>query len=889
MDPARFRRLMALVGEAIQMPPERGDAWLGERCGSDPELLEEARSLVALSRTGSADGLTMELEAGVAREAAQVSDAPRPLPERIGPYLIREILGEGGMGIVYGGRQEEPIQRDVAVKVVRAGLFAPTLLARFEVERRTLASLDHPGIAHVFDAGSTEEGLPWVAMERVRGQPLTQFCNDRGLSLRERLTLFQQVLAAVQHAHQKAVVHRDLKPSNVLVVDVDGVPFPKVIDFGVARVTSDALEAAPARTAVGTVVGTLEYMSPEQAISPGKGVDTRSDIYSLGVMLYELLTGALPFPGDALRSATPGELERILGDTEPPTASRRVATSPGIAAMSSRAGPMTPARLSRALRGDLDNILGMALRKDPAQRYQSAAEFREDLQRYLEGRPVRARPATLTYRTRRFVGRHKAGVFGTAATVALLVAVTGIFTGRLADERDRARMESATAEEVSSFMQRLFEVSDPSEALGEAVTARELLDAGADYVEGGLSGQPEVQARMMRVIGDAYRGLGLLEQAHPLLKAALERHLELYGPDHGEVAASQIGLGHLLTALGDPVAAEALHREALATRRQLHGPDHPAVAGALGALARTLEEKADVPEAEERYREAIDLSLRHLPPDHPDVALLQVRLGAMLRLHGRFDEAEPLLREGLAAQRAHHGDRHPRLATGVRHLGALLREQGDYQESAALYQEAVAIRRALLGDDHPDLAATLSSYGLLLRMMGESDLAIAALREAVDIVERTYQEPHPHLGHSLHNLALELGRAGRRDEARALFERAVQVHELALPQGHPDRAHSILGLAWIHMDEDRAGEAEPFFREALAIRREALPPDHRDVGGALSDLGECLRVQGRYAEAEPLLLEAHGILVASEGASGRRASRAAGRLVQLYEGWGRAH
>ena len=888
MDRPRFRRLMDLVAHAIELPRDVGDAWLRETCGTDLEMLQEARSLVELSRTGDADGLTAEVEGGIAREAAEVSDGARPMPTRIGPYRVREVLGEGGMGIVYGARQEEPVRRDVAVKVVRAGIHAPKLLARFEAERQTLAALDHPHIAHLLDAGSTEDGLPWVAMEWVRGRPIHEFCHAEGLDLRQRLGLFQKVLGAVQYAHQRAIVHRDLKPSNILVTRVDGEPSPKVIDFGVARVTSDALGAAAhAPTAVGTVIGTLEYMSPEQAVGPETGVDTRSDIYSLGVMLYELLTGSLPFSGQVLRSASPADLERLLQGTEPPTASRRVLTRSGEADPPSRPPDMEPARLARALRGDLDNIVGMAMRKDPARRYTSAAEFSEDIQRYMEGRPVRARPATLPYRTRRFVGRHKAGVVGTAAAVLALVGVTGMFTTRLATERDRARMEAATAEEVSSFLQRLFEVSDPSETLGESVTARELLDEGAMYVETALAGQPEVQARMMRVIGDAYRRLGLWDQARPLLEAALAVHQGLHGTLHPEVTASQYSLGNLLSDLGELSAAEALHREALQSWRSLYGPDHIRVAESLESLAEVLERGGHVEGAEELYREAIDLHRRVGPPGSPEVSWLQVKLGAMLRLHGRFDEAEPFLREGLAAQREHYGDRHPRLATGARHLAALLREQGRYEEAAVLYREAISLRRQILGDDHPDLVATLNSYALLLQRMDDTDGAIANLEEAIGIQERALMGPHPNLGHSYHNLAIQLANAGRRAEAEEWFRKALEMQDQTLPEDHHDRAHPLLGLAWIRMDENRPVEAEPLFREALAIRQAALPGDHRDVGGALSDLGACLTVQERYEEAEALLLEAHRILLASEGTEGRRATRAAGRLAELYESWGR--
>ena len=887
MDPERFRRLMDLVGSALERPEGERDAWLAEECGTDAELLAEARSLLAYAPETSPESLTERLEAGVADAASRMTGGRAPVPERIGPYQILEVLGEGGMGIVYGAQEESPLRREVAVKVLRVGVHGPRFVARFESERTTLASLDHPNIAHIFEAGTTEEGLLYFTMEWVRGEPITDHCDSRRLAVPERLRLFQQVLSGVQHAHQKAVVHRDLKPSNVLVADAGGEPIAKVIDFGVARVTAPEPGVSTAHTAVGAVLGTLEYMSPEQATGAAAGVDTRSDIYSLGVLLYELLAGRLPFASDRLREASPGEMERLLHETEPPSPSRSVIIGQDTARERARVRGTGPDRLARALRGDLDNIVGKAMRKDPGRRYASAAEFHDDIQRYLEGRPVTARPATLGYRTRRFVGRHRVGVLGTAAALLLVVGMTAAFTMRLAVERDRAQLEAETAGQVAAFLQQLFEAPDPSESLGEEVTVRELLDDGALAVQEGLAGQPEVQARMMRAMGSAYQGLGLYDHARPLLEGSLERHRFLHGDDHEEVAASQAALAVLLGEMGELDAAEALHRAALATRRSLLGAEHPLVSQSLSGLARVLERGGDISGAEALYEEALAQAERLHAPDGPEVAAIQVQLGGMLRLHGRFSEAEPLLRAGLAAQRAHYGDRHPRLASAVRHLAALLRDVGHYGEAEALYLEALAHRRAMLGDEHPTVATTLSSYALLLQRMGDGEGAIAALSESVQIMERAYTEPHPNLAHAYHNLAIQLSIAGRYDEASEWHARAAQVQEQVLPEDHGDRAHPVLGLAWIAMEEGRYADAEPLFRQALAIREAAFPPGHRDIGGTLSDLGAALTSQDRYEEAEATLLEAYEILVAAEGAEGRRATRAAGRLAQLYDAWDR--
>ncbi|MHB1326671.1 MAG: serine/threonine-protein kinase, partial [Gemmatimonadales bacterium] len=424
-DPARFRRLMTLVGEAMERAAAEREAWIAAQCADDPELLHEARSLLAQATTGGIDSLAAGVEARIAATAQTL--LPVAIPDRIGPYRVTGLLGEGGMGFVYAGHQESPIARDVAIKVVRGGLSTPSVAARFDLERRTLATLQHPHIAGLFDAGATADGLPYFAMELVRGVPITEYCDRHRLSIEARLDLFRQVLSAVHHAHQKAVVHRDLKPSNILVAEVDGVATPKVIDFGIARVLSGESGMTTAHTGQHALLGTREYMSPEQLSASADTVDTRSDIYSLAVLLYELLTGLLPFPSGQLRSASPLELERLIRDTDPPPPSRQVLAEAETGAARAAARGSTPRGLARSLQGDLDTIVGTAMRKDPAHRYPSAAQFAEDIGRYRSGLPIAARPATLRYYAGRFIRRHRVGVAGTATALVVLFATIGAF------------------------------------------------------------------------------------------------------------------------------------------------------------------------------------------------------------------------------------------------------------------------------------------------------------------------------------------------------------------------------------------------------------------------------------------------------------------------------
>jgi eukaryotic-like serine/threonine-protein kinase len=653
VDSAHFRRLMDLVGDALELPEAEREKWLAARTGDDRELIDEVRVLLAGASTDELDALTESLEDRVIRAARWVAGGRRTPPERVGPYAVRTVLGEGGMGVVYGARQEEPLRRDVALKVLHPGTHAPLILARFESERRTLASLDHPCIAHVYDAGTTEEGLPWFAMEWVRGEPLTKYCDQHRMGLEKRLALFQKVLSAVHYAHQKAVIHRDLKPSNVLVTEIDGEPVPKVIDFGIARVDGDATGLTTAHTAVGAVLGTLEYMSPEQALAPAAGVGTPSDIYSLGVLLYELVTGLLPFPGRTLRTAIPTELERLLRDTEPPPPSRKVGVeTDGDAAGRAQARGTDARRLSRALRGDLDNIVGMAMRKDPALRYSSVAQFSEDIQRLLEGRPVIARPATWSYRARRFIGRHRWGVMGSAAAVLAVTGMAATFTYHLAVERDRALTEAKKALQVTDFLQEIFRVSDPLSGNEGDVSARQLLDQAAERIATELGDQPEVRASLLGVMGMTYFGLGARDAAVRRLEEAVAVERSLHRGAHPDVATRLLELGTVQGELGNLGPSEEALREALALRRDLLGQRHAATAVTMTRLATTLRGRGEYGEAERIAREALGIQRLALGASHPDIAASLHALAFILRSQGRLREAEVHYREALEMRRA---------------------------------------------------------------------------------------------------------------------------------------------------------------------------------------------------------------------------------------------
>jgi non-specific serine/threonine protein kinase/serine/threonine-protein kinase len=658
----------------------------------------------------------------------------------------------------------------VALKVIKAGMDTAQVVSRFEAERQALALMDHPAIATVYDGGSTPEGRPYFAMEYVKGEPITNYCDRQRLTTQARLELFMQVCEGVQHAHQKGIIHRDLKPSNVLVTIQDDHPVPKIIDFGVAKATAQHLTERTLYTELGVMIGTPEYMSPEQAEMGGLDIDTRTDIYALGVILYELLTGVLPFERKELREAGFAEIQRTIREKEPPKPSTRI-TQLGQASTDAAAKRHTePRRLVSELRGDLDWVTMKALEKDRTRRYQTANALAADVRHHLSHEPVSAGPPSTVYRARKFVRRHRFGVAATA-TLALLLVAFGITMAvqaqRIARERDRANQEAAranqeaaranreaaAAKQVSDFLTGLFKATDPAEAKGDALTAREIVDRGVRRIDAELGGQPELQVRLLltisgvytelglyetslnldrrcldlarHVLGDAHREtaravgalgttllhLGRLSEAEPYLREVLVKREHLFGTSARETLWVRNNLAAVLFRQGKFAEAEQVFEQLVELRRQVLGLDDPDTLSALGNLAATQHVLGKWPEADQNYRTALEGTRRSKSEIDPSTLLIVHNLGELMILQRRFDDADRFLREALDGRRKVLPHDHPEVATTLSYYGALRNAQGRFSEAEGMLRESLAIYRAGEGKDSADIALAESRLG----------------------------------------------------------------------------------------------------------------------------------------------------------------------------------
>jgi serine/threonine-protein kinase len=865
MSSDRWHRIDQLFHSALECTSDERGPLLATACADDQELRAEVEALLtAHAKAGGVIDSPAFAEGLLILHEGQADPVPGG---RIGSYKIVHELGRGGMGTVYlATRDDEQYQKQAAIKLIKRGMDADFVIQRFRTERQILANLEHPNIARLIDGGATHDGQPYLVMEYVEGQPISSYCDRGQLSLTQRLNLFLTVCAAVQFAHQNLVVHRDIKPGNILVTP-DGVP--KLLDFGIAKLVDPTRADLGEQTATHLRVMTPEYASPEQV--RGQTITTASDVYSLGVLLYELLTGCRPY---RITSKTPAEIERVICEVEPEKPSHAVIDQSSVASDAKAGAESTSDKGSsahpeflihnrRSLRGDLDNIVLMAMRKEPKRRYVSVAQFADDIRRHLDGLPIIAHKDTVSYRSAKFIKRHKVAV--AAATLIALTIIGGalgvFWQARIArrqariaaQERDHARVEAAKAERTNEFLQDTLGFASQNwiagpNGKGPEATIGEALEQASEHAESELADQPAVLAGVLSTIGTAYLNQAKFDLAEKYMRRALELERKVDGDDSPQTARAMDDLGSVLTLKGDYGGAQTLFQDALTIYHKhfAEGSVRPVW------LVATLS-----------------------------------NLGLVKVAAGKPAEAETLLREALNLAPQITGKERLNVALAFAHLAQARVSQGDLEEGETLYRSALEEYRKLPGAERPEMADALSSLGELLRTKGKYAESESMLRAALEVAGRLNGENSPRVAIALTYLAQLLYLKGDYAAAEEATNRSLALCRQLLPAGHPAYAGPMTTLGLIMNRTGRSIQAESTLRQALAIRERVLPKGHWQIAATQGALGECLTSQKRYAEAEPLLIQSYDAVKQTQGEQNPRTLEARERLAVLYEAWGK--
>ena len=902
MTPERWARLQDIFHRASELAPDKQADFVRVSCEGDEELYREALSLIRSgAETGAANDFIQDAIGETAKDAVS-NHSGHARGKRIGAYEVIDTLGHGGMGVVYlAERADRQFQQRVAIKLVRGGLLDPEIAIRLRSERQILASLEHPNIARLLDGGATEDGVPYLVIEYIKGRPINEYCDDERLGVEDRLELFRTVCSAVHHAHRNLIVHRDLKPSNILVTP-EGVP--KLLDFGIAKI----LDASRTPHTVAVTQADLRLMTPEHA-SPeqvqGKPITTATDTYALGVLLYELLTGFRPFRVSGARMQ---QMEKIICEVSPTPPSTMVQRGTGVQEgedkrqyqitpdIISRLRNSTPEKLRRQFIGDLDNIVLMALRKEPERRYASVEQFSEDLRRYLEELPVVACADTWAYRSQKFIRRHAVGVV-MAAVFVLLLANFGIYMSVQRNEavrlQQRAEASSLAAKQreeesrqVSAFLVDLFWATDPSQAQGELPTAKDLLDEGVRKIDQ-LEDQPDTMAVLKDTMGRAYHGLGELKTASDLLRDALRiRKSVLSDGDEQSVLVKEslINLAAVLSEDARYVEARDLLHEAL--RINIATPEgRREQARAYSELGDLLQDQGEYEVAEGYYGQAKKIFADLYGEDSDEVAAVLNGWAQVIQVMGDYSRAESLFRDALRIAHDRHGERHPTSNIYLQNLAVVLQFQGEFAQAKPLYEKVIRTTIDIKGREHYDVITAMGNYGRLLYQMGEYSRAEDVMKETLDLAIGTRGAAHPDIGFHKQNLGRLYGHTGDFEQADKYLTEAVKFYRSTLGDNHARVASALVDLGEAEIKRGRSARAERLLKEALEIEAAVLPEDHWFVFHTRSLLGQALTDQGRYEEAEPLLLASYPALEETFGESDRRTEHSVSRLAALYEQW----
>ena len=862
MDSTRWERIQSLFHEVADLPEPEQRVFLKAACGDDDVLVADVLALVEEDARGASF-----LDRDLADVAQQVLDeaTSSALPfKEFGPYRIKKALGEGGMGVVYLAERVD-LGSLVAIKLLRDAWLSPARRERFASEQRTLAQLNHPSIARLYDADTLDDGTPWFVMEYVEGVPLTEYCREHACSMEERLQLFRAVCEAVQYAHQHAVIHRDLKPSNILVKP-DGTI--RLLDFGIAK-QLESLEAPAGRdqTMTGLRLMTPAYAAPEQV--RGERVGIQSDVYSLGVILYELLAGGLPFD---LSKLTPGEAEAVIVGQYPEKPS----------AIAQRSVETNPAVLSvrKSAWADLDVLCLSAMHKDTQRRYQSVEALIRDIDHYLKGEPLEARPDSFHYRLGKFVRRNRRAVSAAALVFTVVVGLVIFFTVRLAKARNAALEEAARTQRIQRFMMNLFQGGDESVGPGDSMRVVTLLDRGVQEAQS-LNGDPKVQAELYQTLGTIYDQLGKFDRADSLLHSALERRKALFGPDSTEVAESLVALGQLRSDQAQYDDAETFTREGLEMIKRHLPPTHPRLGRALYALGEVLVNEGKYDQGIQVLDQAVQI--QSAPGGVPaDLAESLTELANAQFYAGHLDVSNSLNLRVLAMDRQLYGERHPNVAEDLINLGAIQSEWGHYTETERYYRQALDIIQNFYGKDHPETASVMTLLGRSLNSQGRFNEAADMLRQSLGIQERVYGEVHPRVASALGELGKVAMQQGKLDEAEADFHRQADIYREVYKGKHYYIGSALANLGGVYMERKQYARAERSFRDALLIYAQTLPPDHLNVAIVRVKLGRALIPQHRYGDAEAQSLAGYQVLMKQSNPPANWLENARKDLVEEY-------
>ncbi|WP_321475552.1 serine/threonine-protein kinase [uncultured Paludibaculum sp.] len=854
MDSARLEQIQNLFHETADLPEAERVPYLQSACAGDMELFQEVLSLLEEDARPSS-----LLDQPISNVADQLLADPAQ-PRQFGPYRVTSLLGEGGMGVVYLAERLD-LGSLVAIKILRDAWLSPARRERFSTEQRTLAQLNHPSIARLYDADTLPDGTPWFAMEYVEGLPLTAFCQQHACSIERRLHLFRAVCEAVQYAHGHAVIHRDLKPSNILVKDDGSV---RLLDFGIAK-HQEALDSTAALTQTGLRLMTPAYAAPEQI--RGERASIHNDVYALGVILYELLASRLPFD---LSNCTPAEAQTLVvqQDPERPSAIARKQTVQSV---------------SDSSWADLDVLCLTAMHKDVQRRYGSVEALIRDVDHYLANQPLDARPDSLRYRFGKFIRRHRSAVVTSSLAATVVIGLVIFFTVRLAKARNLAEAEAARTQRIQQFMTRLFEGGDEAAGPKDDLRVVTLLDRGLQEARE-LDSEPAVQADLYQTLGGIYKKLDNLVQSESLLKLALERRQALFGPNHPRVAESLVALGLLRVDQARFDDAEKLVRDGLDMSRRTLPPGDPAIALAASALGRVLSERGSYDKAVEVLGEAVQL--RSEGEVTPELAGSIYELANAHFYAGHLKESEALNQKVLSMHRQLYGSRHPRVAEDLINLGAIQYEQGHYPEAETLYRQALEINQSWYGKDNHTTASNLTMLGRALVREERYDEAVDLLQQSLAIQERVYGVEHPRVASAVNELGTVALKRGRLDDAESQFGRMVGIYRKANGDRHYLVAIGLSNIASVYLAKKENARAEKLYREVVERFTTALSPNHLNTGIARIKLGRALVRQHKYGDAETEILAGYAILTKQTSPSITWLQAARQDLVTLYDASG---